>query len=96
MYPSFTFKSEVWLYDGPAAWHFATVNKKVSKELKAMFGRGRGFGSIRVKATIGQTSWETSIFPDKSGVYFLPLKASVRKSELIKSGQKITITIQPK
>lgn len=96
MYPNFTFKSEVWLYDGPAAWHFVTVNKRISKQLKDMFGRGRGFGSIRVEVTIGKSHWETSVFPDKSGVYFLPLKAAIRKSEQIKAGQTITITIQPK
>lgn len=96
MYPQFSFKSEIWIYDGPAAWHFVNVTKAVSKQLKAMFGRGRGFGSIRVNVTIGDTCWDTSVFPDKSGIYLLPLKASVRKAEQLKAGQKISLTIQPK
>ncbi len=96
MYPKFNFKNKIWLYDGPAAWHFVSVSKSVSQQLKEIFGRGRGFGSIKVKATIGDTSWETSVFPDKSGVYLLPLKATIRKAALLRVGQNISVTIQPK
>lgn len=60
-----------------------------------MFGRGRGFGSIKVRVTVGNSSWDTSVFPDKSGVYLLPLKAPVRKAEQIQVGQKITVHLQP-
>ncbi len=54
----------------------------------------RGFGSVRVEATIGKTSWKTSIFPDsRSGTYLLPLKASVRRAEDLVDGDEITFAL---
>jgi len=89
-------KSEVWVYPGQSGnWHFVSVAKKISEMLKKKFGeRARGWGSLPVTATIGKTSWQTSIFPDKrEGVYLLPLKASVRKKEGIFSGDKVPLSI---
>jgi hypothetical protein len=71
-----------------AGWHFVTLPKKESDEIKKNFGaKKRGWGSLRVTATIGKTTWKTSIFPDKkAGAYLLPLKAEVRKKEGIGEG----------
>lgn len=85
--------SPVWIYDGPSAWHFATINKEVTKKINGIKIQKRGFGSIRVKATVGKTSWTTSIFPDKEGVYLLPIKKSIRIAENIKSETKIKLTL---
>ncbi len=50
----------------------------------------RGFGSIRVAATIGRTRWNTSIFPDaKSGSYVLPVKKQVRQAEHATAGDEV-------
>lgn len=78
-----------------AAWHFVNVDKKQSAEIKEKYGKvKRGFGSIRVRVTLGKTIWDTSIFPDKqSGTYLLPLKLSVRKAEGIETGDMISFTI---
>ena len=52
------------------------------KEISA--GPKRGFGSLRVEATIGSTTWKTSIFPDsKSATFLLPIKKDVRTNEHI-------------
>lgn len=76
-------KSRVFVYPGMAAWRFITIPKKESEALKKKYGaHARGWGSLPVAVTIGKTSWNTSIFPDKrSGTYLLPLKAAVRKAE---------------
>lgn len=94
--PAYKLRSKVWLYPGMAGWHFVSVPKKQSKEIKQLFATNfRGFGSIPVKVTVGKTSWQTSIFPDKkSATYVLPLKAKVRKKENIKAGKTITYTIE--
>lgn len=93
---SFKFKAKIWLYPGMAAWHFVTLPKKLSKDIKNFFGgMGRGFGSLPVSITIGNTTWKSSIFPDKkAGAYLLPLKSAVRKAENLKSGQTVEINIQ--
>ncbi len=93
----YTMTEKVFLYPGEAAnWHFVPVTKKVGQEIKEKFGKlAKGFGSLPVTVTIGRTTWETSIFPDKySGSYLLPLKANVRKKEAIVAGEKIEYTIE--
>jgi hypothetical protein len=67
-----------------AGWFFLSVPKAAAAKIKkTQAGRPRvGWGSIRVVATLGNSKWKTSIFPDKkSGTYLLPLKAAVRKKE---------------
>lgn len=92
-------RAKVWLYPGPASWHFVTIPKKQSRDIKKSFGElARGWGSLPVQVTVGKTSWKTSIFPDKkSGAYLLPLKAEVRKKEDIDAGDtiEVAIDIQP-
>lgn len=96
---TYSVSSKVWLYPGNAAWHFLTVPKKDSDDIKKRFGKNaRGWGSLPVEVTIGDTTWTTSIFPDsKSGTYLLPLKASVRRSEGLFEGEKTAyaLTIRP-
>jgi len=88
-------KSSVWLYPGMAGWHFVDIGKKQSKEIKQnRMPFRKGFGSVPVTVTIGKTIWKTSIFPDKSGVYVLPLKKEVRKKENISAGDNIKFTIK--
>ena len=89
-------KGKVWLWPGDmSAWHFVHVDKKTSERIKEKHAKPRrGFGSVRVEATIGKTSWQTSIFPDKrSGTYLLPLKASVRRAEGLSEGDLISCTL---
>lgn len=80
----YTFKAKLWIYPGDTAnWHFLTVPKELATTIKKNHGaNARGFGSLPVEVTTGNTTWKTSIFPDsKAGTYFLPIKAKVRKTE---------------
>ncbi len=94
----FKIKSKVWLYPGMAGWHFMSVPKKEGENIKKRFGKKqRSWGSLPVVATLGKTTWKTSIFPDKqSGSYLLPLKALVRKKEGVFSGDKVSFSIEVK
>ena len=49
--------------------------------MRRMEGNSRGFGSIKVVATIGGSTFKTSVFPSKETGWLLPVKASVRKAE---------------
>jgi hypothetical protein len=93
---TYTVKTKVWLYSGMAGWHFVTLPKKESDDIKELFGEmSRGWGSLPVMVTIGKTSWKTSIFPDKkSGAYVLPLKAEVRKKEGISAEKNLKLSIE--
>ncbi len=90
---------KVWIYPSSvASWHFVTVPKKESAQIKKSFvGLTKGWGSLPVVVALGKSKWNTSIFPDsKSGTYILPLKAAIRKKEGIMADDvvKISFTIQ--
>ena len=92
---SFTFTSELWMYQGKGAWFFVTLPRKEAEQIKFFNQRRRGWGSVRVMVTIGKTKWQTSIFPDsKTGSYLLPIKADVRKKEKIEAGSAVTLTLR--
>lgn len=87
--------AHVWRYDGPSAWHFLSLPVAVSADVKERFGMmSAGFGSLRVEARIGETTWRTSIFYDKaSGCYLLPLKADVRRAEGLVAGDEVAFAL---
>jgi hypothetical protein len=96
---TYAIRATVSLYAGDSAcWHFATLPKKQSEEIRLRFGAFmRGWGSLPVHATIGKTIWRTSIFLDrKAGAFLLPLNAAVRKREGIRAGDRLEIVIDPK
>jgi hypothetical protein len=87
-------QSTIWKYHGAAAWHFATIPAQVSEKIKKHVLEKNAWGSIKVRAVIGKTSWNTSIFRDsKSASYLLPVKADVRKKEDLRDGGRVTITL---
>lgn len=92
----FRFEAQLWLYGGDAAWHFVTVPTDISDEIEATTtGAPRGFGSVRVRVTVGATSWATSVFPDsKRGAYVLPVKAEVRGREGLAVGTRAVFALE--
>ncbi len=93
-----TFDAELWLWDARRAdtWTFVTVPADVSEDIRELTaGPRRGFGSVRVRAAIGGSTWSTSIFPDGSlGCYVMPVKAKVRKAEDLAEGDTATVRIE--
>ena len=87
----------LWIWKGEAAgrWFFLTIPEKQSGEFRAeAFGTPRGFGSVRVEATIGDITWRTSVFPLNSGGYLLPVKADVRKRAMLAAGDELTVELR--
>lgn len=78
-----------------ATWHFITVPQELSKDIRVHSLANRaGFGSVRVEARIGNVIWRTSVFPQKSGGYLLPVKADVRRQANIAAGDNVSITLE--
>jgi hypothetical protein len=90
----YEFAAELWLHtDMPGAWYFITLPLDAACEIRATQER-RGFGSVRVHATIGDSTWDTSVFPDtKTDSFLLPVKAAVRSRERIDERDVVTVTI---
>jgi hypothetical protein len=92
---SWTFDAEVFRWDaeGPS-WRFARVPGEVADDVREQ-AFARGFGSVRVDVTIGNTSWTTSLFPEQAtGSFLLPVKAAVRKDEGIDDGDVVTVRLK--
>lgn len=92
----YTFTSKIVVYPGMGGWRFLGLPKKEASAIKEKFGKNaKGWGSLPVSITVGKTTWQTSIFPDKkSGTYILPLKAQVRKKEEIFDDDTVTFILK--
>ena len=71
------------------------VPLEVADEIREVALQRRGFGSVRVTATIGGTSWSTSVFPEQATKGFLlPVKKSVRDAEALDDGAVVAVELR--
>ena len=101
MSDTFSARTPLWMWTtdkAPASWHFLTITGEAADGIRLsalmLHGRRRGFGSVKVIATIGHTSWSTSLFPHKeTDGWLLPVKASVRKAEDLVAGDEVDVRV---
>ncbi len=89
-------RGPVWLWQGSAgapakgSWYFLTIDGDTAQAIRAHAVNAAAWGSVHVEATIGGTTWRTSLFPSKAvGGWLLPLKAAVRKAEKLGEGSVV-------
>ncbi len=92
------FDAELWTSDARRAdsWTFVSLPAEASEEIRDLVGGPRrGFGSLRVRVTVGGSTWKTSIFPDSArGGYVLPIKRAVRTAEDLDAADIATLTVE--
>ncbi|MDT3442503.1 MULTISPECIES: DUF1905 domain-containing protein [unclassified Pseudofrankia] len=91
------FDSELWIWDARRtdSWTFVSLPAEASEEIRERAGGlRRGFGSLRVRVTVGGSSWTTSVFPDSARGYVLPVKRAVRQAEALEPGDIATVTVE--
>lgn len=92
------FDAELWLWDARRSdsWTFVSLPAEASEEIRGLAaGPRRGFGFLRVRVTVGASTWVTSIFPDSvRGSYVLPTKRAVRRAEDLDVGDIATVTVE--
>ena len=71
-------------------WVYVRIPKNYTKDLKDFADRGL----VAVTATLGKSTWNTSLLPYGDGTQFIALNAKVRKAENVKIGSKITLSFQ--
>lgn len=87
------FHGKLWYWRGPSPFHFVTVPESDSVEIHAVSALVTyGWGVIPVRAHVGDSEWETSLFP-KDGGYLVPIRASVRKAESLELGDDVVVTL---
>lgn len=102
--PSIVLETALWRWqpEPPAkgAWFFVTITGEAADAIRALgferraLGGARGFGSVRVRASVEGVGFETSAFPHKeSGGYVLPVKAEVRKRAGVGEGDLVEVGV---
>ncbi len=87
------FTGDLWHWRGPSPYYFVTVPEEESLHLHAVSRVVTyGWGMIPVRARIGATEWETSLFP-KDGLYVVPVKDAVRRAEGLDEGDTVTVRL---
>jgi hypothetical protein len=92
----FSFVAPLWRWQGESAWHFVTLPPDVSDDIEELTApTRRGFGSVRVEVTVGETTWQTSLFPDSTvAAYVLPVRRAVRDAERLAVGDPVRVRIR--
>ena len=92
----FRFEGEVWFYNNPGAVYFVSLPREMSAEILDVVGQSLNpWGTVPVDATIGDFTWESSMFPRKErNCYDLPLRDKVRKRVGIQAGDIVSVTIE--
>ncbi len=95
---AYGFSGEVWrtAIDGtPGGWSFVSLPPEIADDIRIVGGPRSGFGSLRVEATIGSTTWRTSIFPSAADQsYVLPLRKGVRTAEALQDGARCDVRLR--
>jgi hypothetical protein len=91
----YEFTAIPWQYAGPGGWHFISLPKKLAKEIRtALRSEEEGWGRLKASAKTGNSEWETAIwFDTKLNTYLLPLKAEIRKKEMLSIEKKVKIIL---
>ena len=88
------FTGKIWFWRGPAPWFFVTVPEEHSNNLKAISTIvSYGWGVIPVHVRIGETGFQTSLFP-KDDRYLVPIKSTVRQAENLQEGDTVTVRLE--
>ena len=84
----YTLTAEVCLFPQAGGWHYVVAPQEYTDELKPLAVRGL----VAVEATVGSSSWQTSLLPMGDGSPFLALPAKVRQKEHIAIGDMIEVS----
>lgn len=78
---------------GPAPFVFVRIDAATSAEIKDAAAGLEYWGQVAVRATIGETTFVTALFP-KDGGYLLPVKVAVRRAEGIELGDVVPAALE--
>lgn len=88
---NFKIRARVWLWPGDGGWHFITLNKKLSADIRKVYPKG----FVRIEAHLGQSVFQTSLFPHKlSQAYLVCINKKIRKKEGIFAGDEIQLAFK--
>ncbi|MFF4427276.1 DUF1905 domain-containing protein [Streptomyces sp. NPDC001549] len=85
------FASQVIEWRGPAPFYFVPVPEEPCADVRQVASAATyGWGVVPVEASIGEVTFETSLFPREGG-YLLPVKNAVRTPLGLVAGDDVTV-----
>jgi hypothetical protein len=78
---------------GRGTYTSVTADEETSDFLASLPLQRGGFGSIPCLATVGTTTWRTSVFPSR-GSYLLLLNKKVVAAEDLYDGEPVTVELE--
>ena len=88
-----SFTSEMIEWRGPAPFYFIPVPQEQSAQIKSVASAiTYGWGVVYTHATIGDTTWKTTLMP-KNGLYLLPVKKILRLDLKLEENQEIEVQL---
>jgi hypothetical protein len=88
-----TFSGELWYWRGPSPYHFITVPPDAAAAIKAVAAEVTyGWGMIPARVKIGESTWETALWP-KNGGYIVPIKDAFRLAEGLTLGDMVEVEL---
>jgi hypothetical protein len=91
------FDAPLWLWDARRtdAWTFVSLPADLADDILDAVSVQRGFGSVRVEASVGSTTWRTSVFPSaEQRTFVLPVKRAVRRAEGVDVGDVLGVRLR--
>jgi hypothetical protein len=85
---AYTFTAMVDLFERDKGWYYVSVPTELSKPHEPLAERGL----IAVTASIGKSSWPTSLLPMGDGTHFIALPAKVRTKEKLTKGDDVEVS----
>lgn len=94
MASEFLIKGRIFEWRGPSPFHFVKIQERASAEIKSQAKMlSYGWGIFPVHGRLGKTEFETALIP-KDGVYLIPIKDALRKSEALALEQVVSIRLK--
>jgi hypothetical protein len=90
----FNIQADAIEWRGPAPFVFVPVSLEISSEIRVLAKTlSYGWGVIPVTVLIGDTEFNTSLFP-RDGIYLVPIKVAVQKAEGVNVGESVRLELR--
>ncbi|WP_207494848.1 DUF1905 domain-containing protein [Aridibaculum aurantiacum] len=91
----YAFTGSIWQHLPAGGWHFVSLPSELSTEIRNnLKSEEEGWGRLKARAAVGASNWDTAIwFDTKRGTYLLPIKADIRKKQLLTAGDQVQVVI---
>ena len=90
---TYRFTADLWEWEARASWFFVTLPVDAAADIRELPMPPRGFGSVPVRARIGSSEFDTSIFPSDDS-YVLPVRRAVRVREGLEAGGPVDVEVE--